>query len=239
MSEIIQILWALAVIFGFVFFCVSLLGLPGAFKRKKDRCVTVVVFAIGAALVASPFFFESQNATYAVFDKNGKFEYVAEPTASGIISQSRWNDNFRNGRRALSLHLLAVPSVDATQLATVGFVNETNSNWMVVITYTGSNSRADLLARAKLLVEYNLFTNETPNLYELRNPLIKKIVEGSPVNAAIQTALASYPGNPPQNTQFLTEKAKLCAALVPLDARLRVYGLQIVDVTIEKQNKAR
>ncbi len=237
MSEIIQILWALAVIFGFVFFCVSLLGLPGAFKRKKDRCVTVVVFAIGAALVASPFFFESQNATYAVFDKNGKFEYVAEPTASGIISQSRWNNNFSDGRRALSLHQVAVSSIFDPQ--TVGFVGGTNSDWIVVITYTGSNSRADLLARAKLLVEYNLFTSETFSRDDLRTPLIRKIIEDSPENAVIKAALASYPSNPVHSTQFLTEKAKLCAALVPLDAKLRAYGLQIVDVAIEYRIKVR
>jgi len=234
MSEIISVVWGICIVVGFVFLIISLVSLPGAFKRKEDRCVITVAFLISGALVASPFLLESRSAAYAVFDKDGHLEYVIEPTKTGIVTQSRWNEHFSKGRRAILLDNLMVSSQYEINPSVVKIASNVNSNWVAKVVYIGSNSRSNLLARAELSAKYNFPGREGFGDGALLESLVRTIIRESPENEIIQVALVTYPGNKTEGCLPLSERADLYRRLTPLDAQLRMHGLQIVDVDLQK-----
>ncbi len=166
-----------------------------------------------------------------VFDRYGSYKYTVRPNDIGIIPQGDWDAHFSDSNRVVNSYSMKADPVYAAP-PSIGIEASSTNGWVAIITYTGLNSKDDLLARAGKFISLGIQEREQRGA--ALNDLIRRLVEESSAYPVLQAALNSYTHDGDIGVMSLEEKVALLSSLKPLDRDLRKFGLQIVNVDFQK-----
>jgi len=235
-AEIIQVFWLLIWFLSVVAFFFACWALVEEYRKKDGKTGLVALLFIPILLViGSPLYLESITNNYIVFGKSGDYKYIVKPNVIGIIPQGDWDAYSGGGNRMINTRAMQVSSPYETQKSSIRIEASATNGWVATIIYTGLNSENDLRARAEKFVSLKIQEQKIQGA--TLNDLTRSLVEDSSGYPILQATLNSYSPDGSLRVLSLREKIALLSSLESLDQDLRKYGLQIMDIDLQRYQR--
>lgn len=235
-AEIIQVFWFLTWSLAIVaFFFVGLALFEECIKKDGKAGLVALLFIPILLVIGSPVYLESITNNFIVFSKDGNYKYTVKPNIIGIIPQGDWDTYSGDGNRMINTRAMQVSSPYETQKSSISIKASATNGWVATIIYTGQNSENDLRARAEKFVSLGIQEQEIPGA--TLKDLTLSLVKDSSAYSILQVVLNSYSPDGGLGVLSLREKIALLSSLETLDQDLRKYGLQIMDIDLQRYQR--
>lgn len=229
--------WVLSWAVSLVVFFVAVSAHYSFFLESKSKWsgpdfqVLIPYGVIAFAVLCSPLYLESYfvGGEY-IFDQNGNYLYTIKPNRIGMMTQSEWNLHHKKEHKAKNKRELAYSYARST----VKIKDPADSAVCIEVIFTGRNEKEYRVRRGTFAVTEDLkpsFGEETSG-YVVCSIVSKIIEDDVSLKTRLLTSARTFHAQQLPAENLLSVKADFFTNLIPVNDRLREYGVYITDVVV-------